>query len=303
VTLLRQEDGQTAALALLALTALLGISALVLDVGSWLRVQRKLQATVDAAALAGAQYLPQDPTAAAQAAQTYISRNGGDPAQASVSLPAGDEITVDEHEDAPSFFANVFHISSARVGAHATALARTAGTVRYVAPIAVSEQHPMLQCRPQPCFDQPTQIDLADLKFPDSSTAAGNFGLLDLDGDAGGSASTSVLADWLRNGYSGPLGVGVYEGAPGAHFNAAPFDSALNARVGTEVLFPVYRSITGSGSGAAFNVVGWVAFKLTRWTASGSGGTLYGQFTRVTWDGVGDAGAPDYGVRTIALVQ
>lgn len=302
---LRHESGQTLALAVLGLTVLLGVSALVLDVGSWLHVQRKLQSTADAAALAGAQLLPESPGLAAQTAVAYAERNDSDGSNITTSLSsANDQITVEAHATAPSFFARVFHIDSVDVGARATARAQPLGAARYVAPIAVSEQHPMLKCLPRPCFDQPTEIQLADLKSPAGSTAAGNFGLLDLDGDVNGSAGTTELAGWLRNGYSGTLGLGIYEGAPGAHFNAAPLDSALNARVGTEILFPVYRSILGSGSTAAFDIIGWVAFTLTGWSAGGSSGTLYGRFTRVTWDGLGAGeSGPDYGARTISLVK
>ena len=306
---LHEEGGQVLALSVLALTVLIGMSALVLDVGSWLRVQRKLQATADAAALAGAQLLPDDPGAATQTALTYANRNSEGAGQATITLGsdlvANDQITVEENGEAPGFFSRVFHISSVHVGARATARSRNVAAARYVAPIAVSELHPMLQCTPSPCFGQPTQIELADLKAPDSSTAAGNFGLLDLDGTANGGAGTTEVANWLRNGYNGTLGVGTYEGAPGAKFNAAPFDSALNARVGTELMFPVYRTIAGSGSNAAFQVIGWVGFKLTSWSTGGNGGMLFGYFTRLTWDGVAadSAGQPDFGARTISLVK
>ena len=40
------------------LTVLIGIGALVIDGGSWFRTQRHLQTSADAAALAGAQDLP-----------------------------------------------------------------------------------------------------------------------------------------------------------------------------------------------------------------------------------------------------
>ncbi len=306
---MRGESGQVLALSLLALTVLLGMSALVLDVGSWLHVQRKLQATADAAALAGAQLLPDDPGSATQTAVVYADRNADGAGQASVSvatnLVPNDEITVEEQGEAPSFFSRVFHISSVHLGAQATARSRNVVSARYVAPIAVSEQHPMLRCLPRPCFDQPTEIALANLKDPSGSTAAGNFGLLDLDGESNGSAGQSTLADWLANGFDGMLGTGPYTGAPGADFNANPFSGALNARIGSELLFPVYRTITLSGSNAAFDVIGWVGFTLTGYTTQGSSGTLFGHFTRVTWDGIAaeSSGQPDFGVRTISLVR
>ena len=57
---LRSEAGQAAVLSVVFMAALLGAVALVLDVGSWYRAQRNLQSDADAAALAGAQELPDD---------------------------------------------------------------------------------------------------------------------------------------------------------------------------------------------------------------------------------------------------
>src|SRR5438132_4699068 len=56
----RNERGQVFAITAFSLVVLLGMSALVLDVGSWFRTKRRLQGTADAAALAGAQSLPSD---------------------------------------------------------------------------------------------------------------------------------------------------------------------------------------------------------------------------------------------------
>jgi uncharacterized membrane protein len=73
----RDENGQAFVLSILFLAALLAISAAVLDVGAWYRAHRHLQASVDAAALAGAQALPDDPSAAAALANEYLDKNGG----------------------------------------------------------------------------------------------------------------------------------------------------------------------------------------------------------------------------------
>ena len=53
--LLRDESGQTLVFGMLALGTLIAVVALVLDVGSWMRAQRRAQSVADAAALAGAQ--------------------------------------------------------------------------------------------------------------------------------------------------------------------------------------------------------------------------------------------------------
>ena len=55
---LRSESGQVMVLTALFMVVMVGMTAFVVDVGSWFRAQRATQSTVDAAALAGAQALP-----------------------------------------------------------------------------------------------------------------------------------------------------------------------------------------------------------------------------------------------------
>ena len=55
---IRSTQGQATVLTVVFLVVLLGMAALVLDVGSWYRAKRAAQSTADAAALAGAQALP-----------------------------------------------------------------------------------------------------------------------------------------------------------------------------------------------------------------------------------------------------
>jgi uncharacterized membrane protein len=59
---LRSQVGQAFVLMTLSLAVVMGMAALVLDVGSWFRTDRRLQQTADAAALAGAEMLPYDPS-------------------------------------------------------------------------------------------------------------------------------------------------------------------------------------------------------------------------------------------------
>ena len=70
----RSERGQAFALMIIALIALLGTAALVMDVGFAWYAKRQVQASADAAALAGAQELP-DITAATTMAQDYATKN------------------------------------------------------------------------------------------------------------------------------------------------------------------------------------------------------------------------------------
>lgn len=141
-SLRHDESGQILPLVVMFLaTVLLGITALVVDVGHAMVVKRHLQASVDAAALAGAQQLP-DGTLAASVAQTYGpdssvgAKNGVAGATAatiSIGCLASDETCVASEPDAvavtasasvPTSFARVLGIDSIDVHASSTA-ART----------------------------------------------------------------------------------------------------------------------------------------------------------------------------------
>lgn len=83
------ERGAAAVYAVIMLPVLLIFAALAVDVAGWYVELQKLQKTVDAAALAAAPYMPvgingSDP--ASLAAQRYITRNGYDAADATITV-------------------------------------------------------------------------------------------------------------------------------------------------------------------------------------------------------------------------
>ena len=74
----RCERGQAIVLMVLFLTVMVGLVTLVVDLGSWFRSQRQLQSAADAAALAGAQALPNSPGDTSALAQQYATKNASD---------------------------------------------------------------------------------------------------------------------------------------------------------------------------------------------------------------------------------
>jgi hypothetical protein len=61
-----------------------------------------------------------------------------------------------------------------------------------------------------------------------------------------------------------------------------------------------------SGTNARFDVVGWVGFQISSYTAHGNSGTVYGTFTRYIAQGLAATTPntqPDLGVRTIQLTR
>jgi len=303
---LHKSDGQAVVLMAVVLAVLLGAAGLVLDVGSWYRADRATQATADASALAGAQGLIDGTGPATGLAEEYAEKNGGGDITISFGqrVVENDLITVTVARTEPAFFTKLFGIDTVQVNSRATARAGVPSRARYVAPITVNEQHPMLQCQ---CFNDPTQVTLINLHNPGSGDASGAFGLLNLDSQQnGGNIGSETLAEWIRDGYQDDLPLGTYESAPSANFNSGHITSALNERIGTELLFPVYREpIVGSGSGAEYDIIGWVGFIPTSFHASGSSGTISGYFTQVIWQGLADdtGTVPDFGVRVIQLVE
>lgn len=83
---LRSERGQTMAIYAIAMVALLGTAAMVLDLGMFLGERRQLQNAADGAALAAARHLPASPILAETAADDYLTRNGFDPSDVDVQV-------------------------------------------------------------------------------------------------------------------------------------------------------------------------------------------------------------------------
>jgi Putative Flp pilus-assembly TadE/G-like len=304
-----RDSGQATVLTILFVTVLLAMAAAVLDVGAWFHEKRKLQATVDAAALAGAQALPDDPGSASALALQYAGKNGGGIGAANISFSttysANDTIKVVGTRPAPGFFSGILGVGTVEV--HATARARTAGMsqARYVAPITVNYKHPMLQCAPPPCAGA-THIDLLNLGPSGGGSAPGSFGLINLDRNSGnGNAGAPVVASWMSQGFQDYMPLGKYYAVPSANFNNSQFKSALNLRLNTEVLFPIYKTITGPGSNAQYDIIGWVGFVPTSFDAHGSNGTVYGSFKRVIWAGIQGTGGnqQNFGAYSVQLVE
>ena len=308
----RSQRGQATVLTVVFITALLGMAALVLDLGSWFQAQRGTQAAADAAALAAAQALPESTGEASSLATSYVTKNGAGDVTVTFSgrSVANDTVSVHVARSAPGFFAKLFGITSVGVGATATARASGLDEAKYVAPIVVNYKHPMLNCdtfngKPVPCFGVETQLDLVDLHDSGSRNAAGSFGLINLDRSEGGNVGASTLADWVVHGFDQYMAIGNYDAAPSANFNNSQFLDALDIRHGDDLLFPIYKTITGPGSGAQYDIVGWVGFNVTSITANGSKGVVRGKFTKVIWEGIQSTsgGGLNYGAVAIQLVE
>src|SRR3954454_2084280 len=188
--------------------------------------------------------------------KSYALKNGYTLTDAGFSFSGvtapNDSITVKVKAPSPTYFTKLFGLTSVDIDATATAKSDLLGQARYVAPITVNIKHPLLAGNNCPCFKTETTLPL------DKNGAPGAFGLLDLDEGKGNGGST--LGDWILNGYNAALSLGDHSSNTGAKFNGTGIDQALDARIGTVLLFPVFDKITAQGTGAIYNIVAWVGF-------------------------------------------
>jgi Flp pilus assembly protein TadG len=311
VARLKSERGQAFVLAAVAMVMCMGMAALVLDVGNWFRDKRRLQGTVDAAALAGAQQLPDDSAGAQAQALSYANKNGGDVAGADIVITsqyqANDTIRVKGQRNDPGIFSKVIAIPGADITAKAAARVGPPAQALHVAPMVVYCDHELIQnCNNDhtPQFGVPTQMDY------DPMGAPGAFGMLNLDGE-NGTVGSSNEAEWILHGFDKYLPPGKYKSDPGAKFSSDNIQSALDDRMHTILLFPVFKTLEGGGQNAQYDIIGWIGFYLTGYEVHGNGATLHGYFTQYIAKGIlsnhapGSGGVPSsfFGVKSIQLIE
>ena len=310
-TRLASERGQVLPLTAFALIALLGFVALVIDVGAYFHAQRDLQKGADAAALAGAQDLPATGTASGTATSyadvnvTGSTKTITFPTDAKTGSQA---IHVKLEREMDSYFARVLGIDSFHPVAEAQAVAPALYGAGGVAPIALSDTNPAIECflatQNPSCYSGAGELSftLEDQKNPTGGSGA--FQLLNLYPSCAPSASTPELEDWIRNGTTSVLYPGVFCSAPGAKFNSSSFQDAMASKFGKEILIPVWTgAVTENGSNAEYQIIGFVGFTLTGFDPKGNTATMTGTFTRVVWntgDVTGGTGV-DLGARMVSL--
>jgi hypothetical protein len=296
---LSEERGQALVLTTIFCAALLGMAALVLDVGHWYRSKRDLQAIADAAALAGAQALPENPGQANAIAIQYAHDNGGPTPTVTFTskFVPNDTIHVEVSRNEPGFFSKVFSIDTVNIGSRATARTAGLGAAQYAAPFGVDYRHPMLQCKPDPCQDT-TELDL-------QKVGPGAFRVLNIDSSRGGTG-TQILADWILKGYGGLMPVNQwYYADSGAKFNNSNVADAMNIRIGDELLFPVYDDVQAQGTNFQYHVIGWAGFLVTGFQGNGNSGKIFGHFTRYIAQGIQGGPPPTdgFGTWNVQLIE
>ena len=138
--LLTNKDGQVLILFAIGLAVLMGFVALSVDVGAATTTKAKLQSAADAAALAGAQELPESPSQAITYAQTYAAANGINLSDMSISIENDDhDIVVSVNHTMPTYFARVLGKDSVDIAVDSTATSGYAASVPWIVPFVIPQ--------------------------------------------------------------------------------------------------------------------------------------------------------------------
>jgi hypothetical protein len=287
---LKSEQGSVIILVALMMVLFLAFVALVLDGGYLYLEKSRLQKVVDAAALAGAQELPEHSQQAENQVQTAIEQNGANPADFIIKF--NQTFTVIEvvgKRKVTLFFAKSFGVKDPVIEASAAVQLMPLTSGWGSAPFGVEKSENL------------AYGDLKALKVGES--LSGNFGALVLSG-----TGANDYENDLTYGYQGELKInrvletqtGNIKGptrrgaqarineCPTASFNSFPIDC------GRVLLVPVYEPIFTDGNQIKqVKVVGFASFFLE--TVSGNGEEVTGRFIKITQQGMIAPGQANYG--------
>lgn len=182
------ERGQALVMFILALGVLFGMTAMAIDVGSFLRQKSDLQKTADAASLAGAVELPDSAVLADSKAREWAQKNGidvdeGDELVVSVS-PDQNSVTVEVTREAPFIFGRVLGFSTVDIRASATAKVGSPLNLAGILPFGV------LQSAVTESLNDGSPVTL---KYDASDPRAGNFGPIVVDGTGSNIHEQSIM--------------------------------------------------------------------------------------------------------------
>lgn len=296
---LKEQKGAVAVLMVAALATLMGLSAIVVDVG-YLYVNRaQLVSVADSSALAGVQDLPGDAADAVSSANTYAAKNGqaGDHVTASVGANS-QSLTVQATRQVKLLFARIFGIPTSQVSASATAAVQPISAATGVVPFGIVWQNFL--------YGQSYT-----LKEGAGSGYHGNYSALALGGNG-----ANNYRDNIKYGYDGKLKIGDWISTEPGNMSG-PTSKGVDYRVdldryatfetvkrnsGRIVTVPVIAALSGNGR-SEVQIVGFAAFFLEGVGGQGNNNVVSGKFMQMVMPGDTVSSGSGYGLYGIKLIQ
>lgn len=305
----------------ISLAVLAGFAGMALDIGMTVHKKALLQHAVDAAALAGAQELPDSTSDAYSVAESYLEENVGLSNLTSYTITFSEldrKIRVEASEDVDYFFAKVIGFEKGEVVTKAAAIRAAVEIVDgNIRPFGVEDK-------------DYSPGEIVTLRFgaggtgksekeeKKESNGSGNYGLLEFGvkhKEEGHSASSGAdfLAEMILNGSYVDYGLG--DELPTLTGIAAQkvlkSMEALVAEGVTEIVIPLIGNVvegeeldlTGK---TTVRITGFAAFNITEYKidAKGTGQVeIVGSFIEIRTPGQADLNTIDTGVTAVSLVE
>lgn len=294
------DHGAIAVVAALAFLPLALVLAVVVDAARVWVVRERLQNAVETAATASVAEWVKGGQPCSNAAMFLLTADGADVSTrtctSSTSSTAHTRtVRVRATEDVPLQFARLLGRSSVEVAASTGVRISPVGALPGLWPFALCADNQAVTDWINSGFASDVSVTI---RFKQTNElcrgdVSGNWAVIDFDG---GSSSNSETKYWVDNGYTGVIHVGdVLEGSPGAPSSSLDISSAI----GREVLLPLYRYPTGTGSGARYTVVGIALARVDALKLDGSETSRSITITFLdgtTKPGAGSGDGPDYGL-------
>lgn len=298
---IKNQKGVTQIIVIASLVAILGMAAMVIDVGSALAARIQLSNAVDAAALAGAMELPTDRESALDEARSYLTANGVDISDVVITINESKTlINIRGAEDFNFMLAPVIGIDATTLHAEAEVIIGNASNVTGLRPFGIDNQELNFG-------------DLVVLKEEGGDGTTGNFGGVAFELELVGASN---FIQNILYGYDGEIEVGeIIYPEPGNMASAVsdvktlidgdPYSTyddyaADSPRVWT---IPVLEDMSSEGRSDEFTVVGFAAFFIEDIQTVAGKAEVTGRFIQVTANGEIDETAPDLGVYAMKLVK
>lgn len=296
----KQQRGSVIVMVAAMLSVMVGLTALVVDLGLLYATRVKLTNLADAAALAGVQELPRNNSAAYATASEYAQLNGKTGDRVDIRVLNGTTVAVKATRTIPLMFAGIFGLATCDVSGAAAARVNPVSRLTGTVPFGLVQQTLV--------YGQVYTIKIG------SGTASGNyhgnFGALALGGTGAsvfrdnikfGSDVSIQAGDWVKTetgNMVGPTKQGIsyrYNQDPGATFETVAKNSA---RI---LVVPVIQSLDVSGRGAVL-VVGFAALFLESSNVTNNG-EVSGRFIQMVTPGDPGDGGSDYGLYASRLIS
>lgn len=300
MNIVKNEKGVVSVFLAFAMVAIMGFTALVIDVGLLFVERNKLVNALDSASLAGAQELPTKPLKAREIAENIAKVNGVPSDNINILLNTNNtEIMIEGYKEVDYLFADILGIDKGSVAANSGAIIGSASVIYNGArPLVVEKQ----------ILTYGAQVVL---KEDSGDGISGNYGVVAL-----GATGSKNFESNLIYGYEGRLKIGdvIYTetgNMSGATYNgvkhvvstdpSATFDSYErdSSRIWT---IPVIDSLEVKGR-KPVTIVGFAAFFVEGVKKKSGQTEIKGRFIEFATNADIDTTIIDYGLKGIKLVK